>query len=71
MKRMLYDINNNFTIEQPEENAVYALGGRKFTSNEIIIVNGKPRPWYITMSDRVPDAESCKVKIEGKWYYFG
>ena len=57
MKRMLYDVNNNFTIEYPEDGKIYTLGGRKFTADEIIIVNGKPRPYYITMSDRVSDAE--------------
>ena len=71
MKRMLYDKNNNFTIEQPEEGKIYTLGGRKFSSDSIMIINGKPRPWYMSLSPRVSDSECCRVKIGGKWYYFG
>jgi len=37
----------------------------------IIIVNGKPYEYEMTMSTKVPDSKCCRVLIDGNFYYFG
>lgn len=37
----------------------------------IIIVNGKPYEYEMTMSTEIPDDKCCRVFIDGKFYYFG
>ena len=37
----------------------------------MIIVDGVEYPYEITLSMEVSDEQCCRVKINGKYYYFG
>ena len=60
-KRYLYDY---YTIA--ETDIEYTEDGES-----VMVINGRKHKIYMTMSMRVPDSECCRVRIKGKWYYFG
>jgi len=39
--------------------------------DNIVIVNGKAYPYFMTLSPEVDDEHCCKVLINGDFYYFG
>lgn len=36
-----------------------------------ILINGRKYKIYISLSNRVSDTECCRVRVDGKYYYFG
>lgn len=58
-KRMLYDYYPNARYDFDEND------------NDVIIVNDRKYTVYMTLSPKVKDSECMRVRINGKYYYFG
>lgn len=56
MKRYLIDYFPNYSFDE---------------SGDYLIVNNRKYTIYITLNERVSDSECCRVRIKGKYYYFG